>query len=62
MAAMISDNDKRGEAQVLAAFDDFRDAVDSDNVIKATFEGLRSLKDPQEVSRLREKPLEEILG
>ncbi len=33
MAAMISDNDKRGEAQVLAAFDDFRDAVDSDNVI-----------------------------
>ena len=32
------------------------------NVIKATFEGLRTLKDPQEVSRLREKPLEEILG
>ena len=32
------------------------------NVIKATFEGLRSLKDPQEVSRLREKPLEEIMG
>lgn len=32
------------------------------NVIKATFEGLRNLKDPQEVSRLREKPLEEILG
>jgi len=32
------------------------------NVIKATFEGLRGLKDPQEVSRLREKPLEEILG
>jgi small subunit ribosomal protein S5 len=31
------------------------------NVIKATFEGLRNLKDPQEVSRLREKPLEEIL-
>jgi small subunit ribosomal protein S5 len=32
------------------------------NVIKATFEGLQSLRDPQEVSRLREKPIEEILG
>jgi small subunit ribosomal protein S5 len=32
------------------------------NVIKATFEGLRNLKDPKEVSRLREIPLEEILG
>ena len=32
------------------------------NVIKATFEGLRNLKDPQEIARLREKPMEEILG
>ena len=32
------------------------------NVIKATFDGLSNLRDPKEVSRLREKPLEEILG
>jgi len=32
------------------------------NVIKATFEGLKSLRDPREVARLRDKSLEEIMG
>jgi len=32
------------------------------NVIKATFEGLRSLRNPSEVARLRDKTLEEITG
>jgi small subunit ribosomal protein S5 len=32
------------------------------NVIKATFEGLRGLRNPAEVARLREKSLEEIMG
>ena len=32
------------------------------NVIRATFEGLKSLRDPREVARLREKSLEEIMG
>lgn len=32
------------------------------NVIKATFEGLKSLKDPAEVARLRDKTLGEIFG
>jgi small subunit ribosomal protein S5 len=32
------------------------------NVIKATFEGLKNLRDPREVARLRDKSLEEIMG
>lgn len=32
------------------------------NLIKATFEGLMSLKSPEEISRKRGKPLREILG
>ena len=32
------------------------------NVVAATFEGLKSLKDPQEVARVRGKSLDEILG
>ena len=32
------------------------------NVVSATFEGLKALKDPQEVARMRGKSLDEILG
>ena len=32
------------------------------NVVKATFAGLKSLKDPREVARLRGKPIEELRG
>ena len=32
------------------------------NVVKATFEGLKMLRDPKDVARLRGKTLEEIVG
>jgi small subunit ribosomal protein S5 len=32
------------------------------NVIKATFQGLMSLRDPREVARLRDKSMEEMFG
>ena len=32
------------------------------NVVSATFEGLKSLKNPEEVARMRGKSIEEILG
>src|SRR5204862_950875 len=32
------------------------------NVIKATFEGLKSLRDPRDVARIREKSVEGIMG
>ena len=32
------------------------------NVVKATFAGLKMLRDPKDVARLRGKTLEEIVG
>jgi hypothetical protein len=33
MAMTVADDNQSGEAQVFAALDDFRDAVDSDHVV-----------------------------
>src|SRR5579859_4472710 len=33
VAVLVADNDKRGEAEVLASLDDFRDAIDGNDLI-----------------------------